>query len=126
MRSNGKKIEPSEVYRAICECTCAPDDFAQDTRIVEVGRRVWGFHIQELERHRDQVSKWLWFLPQEFRYREGGEFLDAGYQNDRTPWTVNADRIEHLLLLGQAMGLVSPVPCDVDEDGNPMRYIVFV
>jgi hypothetical protein len=67
----------------------------------------FGFQPERLESHREEVSGWLFMLPEEFQKHAGGGWSFLNACNDRygVQWTGLHQRMEQLFALGIGLGM---------------------
>ncbi len=126
-------IDPEQVNSAFLDCLYRSEEIVDgkqpdDAVIVEGILQKFGFHPQRLESHREQVTKWLLALPDQFLESKGGgwSFLNACNDRNDEQWTGLHQRMDQLFSLGIALGLAAyPLPRDMwDVLPGGMPYII--
>ena len=111
------EIDPQEVKKVLMNCLYKKEeleeagDIPRGAVVVEGITSKFGFHPERLEKHRDEIVKWLKALPHQFCRSSGGgwSFLNACNQENGVQWTGLHKRMEQLFCLGIALGLVKSI-----------------
>lgn len=107
-------INPEEVHAAFLDCLFLEEEITdgkppKTAVLVEGIQATFALHPMRLMRKREQVGKWLFSLPEQFRADKGGgwSFLNACYDVNGEQWTGLHQRMDELFCMGLGLGIVS-------------------
>lgn len=103
-----EKLTPGRVEELFVDCFFKDGEKEDNPIIAEGIVATYGFQPTRLESHRQEVKDLLAQLPAEFHEGtgDGWSFLNACLDREGNQWTGEHRIMEHLFVLGIALGLV--------------------
>jgi hypothetical protein len=103
------ELTAESVREVLRECFFGQDEDKTDYKLGEGVMHKIGLHPDRLEKNRENIISLLSQLPYQFRKSDGGgwSFLNACQREDGKQWADLHSTVDQLVMLGNAIGVLS-------------------